>query len=127
MNVYLDPITSYPHPVELPNSYEMPFRPYAGQLLFYVEIGRTENPLQSLKIIEELGYKPQLRLCTFPAGHTVLCALLLYEQHDPYQQTNNDHLMADFEALWHKFPTDENGLSVVHCPRGGVKKLPIAA
>lgn len=117
----------YPHPAEMPNSYEMPFRPRPGQVLFYVEIGRTQDPMQSLKVIEDLGYQPQLRFCSFPSGQKVLCALLLYEQHDPEVLIDENYLSEQHEVLWDRFLPQEDEISVVHFMKGSPKVVAIAA
>jgi hypothetical protein len=128
MTASLEPTTKYPYPVELPNSYEVPFRPKPGQVLLFVDIDRTEDPLNALKVLEAMGYKPDLRFCSYPSGRRSLCALLRFEQHNPFDAVpENYRSEAELEALWAEFPPPEGDIPLVTFSTGMPQKVAIAA
>jgi len=125
MIVTFDPTTNYPYPVQLPNDYEMPFRPLAGQVLVYVEL--KDDPMNALETLKGMGYSPDLRICTYPSGRQPLCALLRYEQHNPdfpvdYKYRSEEELV----ALTKAFPP-QDGLPMVHMASGRPNRKAIAA
>ncbi|NJR37757.1 MAG: hypothetical protein HC781_01625 [Leptolyngbyaceae cyanobacterium CSU_1_4] len=78
------PDPSFPKPVELPNSYEFPFRLGRNQIMLYVDLNEVEDSLATLKTLEGLGHKPELRYLVSASGtRMTLCALLYLYQFDP--------------------------------------------
>jgi hypothetical protein len=95
------PDPSFPKAVQLPNSYELPFRLGMNQIMLYVDLNEVENPLETLKTLEQLGHKPELRYLVSPSGTKITsCALLYLYQFDP--EIYADQIIDDFDDVYNE-------------------------
>lgn len=111
------------------NQYQLQWRPKPGQLLLYIDFSEIKQRSigETLTLLEQLGYQPQLRYLESQdsEGKTIvkLYALLKDEQHEPTVQIPEDYLESELEALYEAIQPDD---LAIRCPRGLLLKKPAA-
>jgi hypothetical protein len=82
-------------------SLELPIIPKPGEVFLAVNLSAVENMTvaETLKLLEEMGYTPQLRYRQSKDGNVSLYALLKHEQVDPEKLANSDYLGDELDAL----------------------------
>ncbi len=86
------------------NKCQIQLQPKPGQWLLYIDFSeiKSRSVTQTLTLLEQMGYVPQLRYLETEQVLN-LYALLKDEQHDPTQPINDRHgfdeLMALYDAL----------------------------
>ena len=95
---------------------ELPIIPKSGEVFLAVNLSAVENPpvAETLKLLEDMGYTPQLRYRQSRDGNISLYALLKHEQVDPEMLANTDYLGDELDAIAEVIqPTD-----AITSPRG---------
>jgi hypothetical protein len=105
---------------------ELPVIPKSGEVFLAVNLSavKNHNVAETLKLLEDRGYTPQLRYRQSRDGNISLYALLKHEQVDPEMLANTDYLGDELDALAEIIePAD-----AITSPRGllPAKKLMIA-
>ncbi|MEH1926203.1 MAG: acyl carrier protein [Nostoc sp.] len=80
---------------------ELPVIPKPGEVFLAVELTAVENMtvVQTLKLLEDMGYNPTLRYRQISDGRISVYALLRYENVDPEILQNSDYLGEQLDAL----------------------------
>ncbi|MBG1265664.1 acyl carrier protein [Nostoc sp. WHI] len=80
---------------------ELPVIPKPGEVFLAVELTAVENMtvVQTLKLLEDMGYNPTLRYRQIPDGRICVYALLRHENVDPEILQNSDYLGEQLDAL----------------------------
>lgn len=80
---------------------ELPVIPKSGEVFLAVNLSAVENytVAETLKLLEDMGYNPQLRYRQSKEGNISLYALLKHEQVDPEMLANTDYLGDELDAL----------------------------
>lgn len=78
-----------------------------GRIILAIDLSITDDPIQSLHTIRQLGHAPEARSVSYPDGVHTLSVLR------DEQAAGDDHLMAEWEALLDHLPAD-----AVHLWRG---------
>ena len=84
--------------VEQINALKLPVGAKPGQVILLVDLSDLPQPSQTLQLLSELGYTPQLRYLEIQTGLHVV-AVLKDEQHDPAQPIDDEALFDEWEAL----------------------------
>ena len=102
--------------VESANKYRLQIIPKPGQFLMYVDLSAiaSRSVDETLNLLEQMGYEPQLRYQETQAGLR-LYALLRDEQLDPTQSIDDHHRLEERLALYEAFPGED---MAIYCPRG---------
>ena len=107
-------------------SLELPIIPKSGEVFLAVNLSAVENMTvaETLNLLSEIGYTPQLRYRQSKDGNVSLYALLKHEQVDSEMLTNSDYLGDELDALAEVIqPTD-----AITSPRGlSPAKKPVVA
>lgn len=87
--------------------YELPVSLSGGQRIVYIDFSeiKSRSVAETLKLVEELDYYPQLRYLETPNG-IQLYALLRFEQLDPNEPIPEDHWVDDVMKLCEQFPNE---------------------
>jgi hypothetical protein len=106
--------------------YQLQTRPRAGQFLVYIDLSliQSRSKAETLALLEQMGYEPQLRYLETSAGEIQLYALLRDEQHDPALPIPDHYLLDERIALFEAFPGEE---TAIYSLRGLPKQQAIAA
>lgn len=111
-------------------TYEMPIVPKPGEVFLYVCLSEVKNMTvaETLTLLQEMGYSPELRYRQSKEdGKVSLYALLKHEQHaaDFFIDSDHDsdHMADEWEALVMRIEPD----LAVRCPHGVPRREPIAA
>jgi hypothetical protein len=106
--------------------YQLQMRPSVGQFLVYIDLSmiQSRTKADTLALLVQLGYEPQLRYLETQTGEIQLYALLRDEQHDPSFPIADDYLLIDRIALFELFPGEE---TAIYSLRGLPKPQTIAA
>ncbi len=80
---------------------ELPVIPKPGEVFLAVNLTVVQNRsvAETLKLLEEMGYTPQLRYRQSKEGDVSLYALLKYEQVEPQMLLESDYLGDELDAL----------------------------
>ena len=80
---------------------ELPVIPKSGEVFLAVNLSAVKNPSvpETLKLLEDMGYTPQLRYRQSRDGNISLYALLKHEQVEPEILVNTDYLGDELDAL----------------------------
>lgn len=107
-------------------SLELPVIPKPGEVFLAVNLSAVKNRTvsETLKLLEEMGYNPQLRYRQSKGGDVSLYALLKHEQVEPQMLVESDYLGDELDALAEVIePAD-----AITSPRGlSPAKKPVAA
>jgi hypothetical protein len=85
---------------------------------------QSRSKAETLTLLEQLGYEPQLRYLETNAGELQLYALLRDEQHDPTLPIAEHYLLDERIALFESFPGEE---TAIYSLRGLPKQQTIPA
>lgn len=82
-------------------SLDLPVIPKPGEVFLAVNLSAVENMTvpETLKLLEGIGYTPQLRYRQSKDGNISLYALLKHEQMNPEMLANSDYLGEELDAL----------------------------
>lgn len=82
-------------------SLELPIIPKPGEVFLAVNLSAVENMTvaETLKLLAEMDYNPQLRYQQSKDGNLSLYGLLKHEQVDPEILTHSDYLGDELDAL----------------------------
>lgn len=107
-------------------SLELPIIPKPGEVFLAVNLSAVENNTvaETLKLLGEMGYTPQLRYRQSKDGKVSLYAVLKHEQVEPEMLANSDYLGDELDTLAELIqPAD-----AITSPRGLLSaKKPVAA
>ncbi|HAA27025.1 MAG TPA: acyl carrier protein [Cyanobacteria bacterium UBA8553] len=80
---------------------ELPVIPKPGEVFLAVNLTAVQNRsvAETLKLLEEMGYTPQLRYRQSKDGDVSLYALLKHEQVEPEMLLESDYLGDELDAL----------------------------
>jgi len=80
---------------------ELPVIPRPGEVILAIELNTVQNMTvaQTLKLLEELGYKPSLRYRQSQDGNISVYAVLKHENIDPLILQNSDYLGEELDKL----------------------------
>ncbi len=105
---------------------ELPVIPKSGEVFLAVNLSAVENHTvaETLKLLDDMGYTPQLRYRQSGDSHISLYALLKHERVEPEMLASTDYLGDELDALAEVIqPAD-----AITSPRGllSVKKTVVA-
>jgi hypothetical protein len=80
---------------------ELPVIPKSGEVILAINLSAVENHTvaETLKLLEEMGYTPQLRYRQLESSQISLYALLKHERVEPEMLANTDYLGDELDAL----------------------------
>ncbi|KYC36850.1 hypothetical protein WA1_45145 [Scytonema hofmannii PCC 7110] len=82
-------------------SLELPVIPKPGEVFLAINLSAVENMTvaETLNLLEQMGYSPQLRYRQAKDGNVSLYALLKHEHVEPEMLTNIDYLGDELDTL----------------------------
>lgn len=82
-------------------SLELPVIPKPGEVFLAINLSAVENMTvaETLNLLEQMGYNPQLRYRQAKDGNVSLYALLKHEHVEPEMLINLDYLGDELDAL----------------------------
>lgn len=107
------------------NRCQIQLQPRPGQWLLYIDLFeiKSRSVTDTLTLLEQMGYMPQLRYLETERGLN-LYALLKDEQHDPTQPINDEYGFDELMALYNALQPED---MAIRSSRGLPVKVTVAA